>query len=201
MKAFGILMMAVGSSVIACGGGDKGSDGGGTGGKSGGGGGAGGASGGGGQSIAELCAAGCDKAAPLKCPSDGSCAADCEAGATEFAAEYPDCSTQAKDRRTCEVNRPASDWACDPSGFSSVKEGVCATEVHAVFACINAGGGGSAGSGGTGVGGSSGAGGVAGSVDAGGGCPYTNDGACDEPDICPAGTDTADCAGAADAGP
>ena len=130
--------------------------------------------GGSGQSIASLCAAGCEKTTPLNCANDPSdCAGACEAEANQAG----NCSSQFQAFLSCGANRPASDFECDADGESTLKAGVCSAEGGALAQCIF-------GSIGVGDGGAS-------------DCPFTNDGECDEPDLCPAGTDTADCVGAA----
>jgi hypothetical protein len=88
-------------------------------------------------------------------------------------AQVGDCASEGQAFLSCAANRPASDYECDAAGESDLVDGVCAAQSNAFLTCV--------------LGGAGGAG--MGAAD----CPFTNDGECDEPDICPAGTDTADC--------
>jgi hypothetical protein len=133
-----------------------------------------------GQSAAELCASFCEKTADLDCPNDADdCVADCVSGMDEVPQA---CRTQIESYGRCAAARPASDFECDGFGESDLKEGICQSQLDAAVECAireySSGGGGGAGGGG-------------GEEE----CPFTNDGECDEPDLCPPGTDTADCEG------
>jgi hypothetical protein len=69
----------------------------------------------------------------------------------------------------CFVNRPASDWECDADGYAGPKEGVCAAETTRALTCV---------------------------LDSNEPCPFEEDDECDDPsgtNLCPAGTDLADC--------
>ena len=139
-----------------------------------------GGGGGGGESLAALCVRDCEK---LNCPNEPSdCASQCEANLNTVPER---CTTQIRTYLSCTANRPSSDFECAGNGQSIIKASVCATETSALSECMF--GGGTGGSGGGGTGGSGGTGG-------GGDCPFTNDGECDEPELCPPGTDTVDCA-------
>lgn len=130
------------------------------------------------------CAEVCAKVAPLMCPDD--VPASCESDCGQLAQLKPECASQVRALVACSAARPATDFSC-VDGESELSDTQCVAETDAVGACVL---GGVSGMGGGGSGGSSGASGASGM---GGTCPFTNDGECDEPDFCPAGTDTADC--------
>lgn len=124
--------------------------------------------GGGGESIPVSCQKACATAASLSCPNEdvAACRSDCEqAGA------LPMCQAEARAAVRCAAARPASDWECDEDGEAELKDGICEEEGEVLFSCVFG-------------------------DNEDGTCPFENDGECDDPtgtDICPAGTDVADC--------
>lgn len=129
--------------------------------------------GGSGTSLQALCQRGCMMEASLACPNDtpATCLSECE----QEAAQVPEaCRAQATAAVECAVNRPASDWECDEDEEAAPKDGVCAQQVGAAVACVFE------------------------SNQEDGTCAFENDDECDDPtgtDLCPAGTDVADCTG------
>jgi len=123
---------------------------------------------GGGESLAALCERACSRGAGLACPNDepSTCASDCEG-----ADALPEaCQSPARIALECAADRPASDWACDEDGEAALMTGICGEEGNALLVCL---------------------------VGADGTCPFENDSECDDPtgtELCPAGTDVADCA-------
>lgn len=125
-----------------------------------------------GTSVQSLCERGCSTTASLSCPNDtpSTCVSECVEGYADSPQECRQAMTSALE---CIANRPASDWECDDDGDVSLKEGVCTQEAFALFGCLLE---------------------HAPEDD----CPFENDGDCDDPtgtDLCPAGTDLADCSG------
>jgi hypothetical protein len=123
----------------------------------------------GGASVQAVCEKGCSLEASLACPNDipSTCVSEC----VEDAAEIPEaCRRQVTTAGECIVNRPASDWECGGDGQAGPKEGVCAQEAVPAFVCLQ--------------------------QSSDGTCPFEDDDECDDPtgtDLCPAGTDVADC--------
>lgn len=74
------------------------------------------------------CAALCDK--QQGCPNDDqdTCVATCEQILDK-------CPAQAKAANDCTLSRPASDFSCDETGQTRLKEGVCQAESSAVIDC------------------------------------------------------------------
>jgi hypothetical protein len=127
--------------------------------------------GGSGESLEALCQKGCTLQATLACPNDddSTCMMECLDGSDAIPEA---CEAEVRAALDCAVNRPASDWECDAEGEATPKEGLCDAEGTAVLLCA-----------------------VSNNED--GTCPFENDQECDDPtgtDICPAGTDLADCA-------
>jgi hypothetical protein len=166
------IILACGTALAACGGDDEDT----------------------GESTASLCAKACAASDALACPDEPpNCESDC---ASTFDAIPASCASQGRALLECGANTPASDLECDADGESGFKAGVCDAEERAALECLGvpSGTGGSGGTGGGGAGGG-GAGGGGGTGGAGpDSCGFANDGECDEPDFCPVGTDTTDCA-------
>lgn len=137
--------------------------------------------GGGGGSLQAICERGCATTATLQCPNDN--ASTCVSTCVDEANSMPEaCRSVVLTIGECLSNRPASDWECDEFGEATPKDGVCVQEQLAALTCVlsnqpsNPAPGDPAPSSST--------------------CPFENDGECDDPtgsDICPAGTDLADC--------
>jgi hypothetical protein len=146
----GLLALAGGMVFVGCGSDDKGGT--------------------SGQSVAELCAKGCEKTDSLNCANDPpDCAATCAADAKQIPAA---CDAKLRALLSCFVGRPTSDFECDSDGESAPKDGICDSEAMAAGTCLAANGGGGP---------------------PGDECVFALDGECDEPDGCDVGTDTTDC--------
>jgi hypothetical protein len=114
-KIFVIVSVVLGGSLCMACGGDDDDD------------------GGGGDALTTNCQKVCAMTEPLNCPMDpDDCVGECKSTATLF----PDCKAQAEAAIACGASRPASEYACDAEGESTLTSDACSTQALALITCL-----------------------------------------------------------------